>query len=125
MSSSQVIIIIFIFYFYLFLNFVFRNFLSSVFLQYIERDVFTLDVDFVEKTVAELTNSEDDRLFKYELLSNLNNRSRSLEIMTKHEEYVEYPFHTTIFLFHPHEILYFFFNLRLLIYCSFICPIYH
>jgi len=62
----------------------------SVFLQYIERDVFTLDVNFVEKTVAELDDTEEDRLFKYELLSNLNNRTRSLQIMTAHYEYVDY-----------------------------------
>jgi len=61
----------------------------SVFLQYIERGVFSLNVPFVESIVKELTDSEEDILFKYELLSHLK-RDKSLEIMRSHNEYVDY-----------------------------------
>ena len=64
----------------------------SVFLQYIERGIFTLNVHFVEKVVRGLSDTEEDRLFKYELLSHLNDREKSLAIMRNHQEYVEYPF---------------------------------
>ena len=72
----------------------------SVFLQYIERDIFCLDVAFVEKIVSQLSDSTEDKLFKYELISNLKNRNQSIELMSKHHEYIEYPFHFLFFLSH-------------------------
>lgn len=91
MSSKKVIFI------FLFLN---QSVLipKSVFLQYIERGVFSLNVGFVESIFQELSDSEDDKLFKYELLSHLNKRDKSLEIMQDHVEYAEYPFYF-IYLF--------------------------
>lgn len=80
------------FLFFCLFNYFLRFFLIfSVFLQYIERGIFLLNVEFVESVICNLDpHCEEDILFKYELLSHLNQREESLRIMQNHDEYVEY-----------------------------------
>ena len=50
-----------------------------------------MNVEFVEDIIKDLDSScEEDKLFKYELLSHLYQREESLRIMQYHDEYVEY-----------------------------------
>jgi len=61
-----------------------------IFLQYVERNVFTVDVESIDKLLSELNDSEEDKLLRYELLCNLNNRNQAIKIMKNYCEYVDF-----------------------------------
>jgi hypothetical protein len=58
-------------------------------LQYIERGVFTLNEEFILNTFHKLKDTEEDKVFKYELLSNINSKAKCVEIMQTQNEYAE------------------------------------
>jgi hypothetical protein len=49
-----------------------------------------MDADSVEKLLSELTDSEEDKLVRYVLLCNLNNRAYAIKIMNNYCEYVDF-----------------------------------
>eukprot|EP01102_Stenamoeba_stenopodia_P018625 TRINITY_DN6861_c0_g1_i3.p1 TRINITY_DN6861_c0_g1~~TRINITY_DN6861_c0_g1_i3.p1 ORF type:complete len:724 (-),score=140.28 TRINITY_DN6861_c0_g1_i3:90-2261(-) len=73
-----------------FISLAYRCLPRNIFLQYLERGVFRLNESFVEEVLASNTgDSEEDKRFKYQLLSKLK-ETTSIGIMQKHRENTEF-----------------------------------